>query len=175
MSFRGSILAVKPRYDLIFKIIMTFTYIFSWTLLVLTPNIIFSCQFEVIMLGMIPGAINEGTIQLIILYLFTKKLRKLNKMYGNMNKTDEQHNKKLIKKNKILQYMISKLTILTIVIFAVNIIAPLLGFIHAYVTYLACNFLINEICLMLSFGFLDKQFKMVCCLFLKCKCFKNPT
>ena len=106
-----------------------------------------------------------GTFLTILFLIRMKKIVKLNRKISNSNTSDNRIQKVGYK----FRYLTSKLTILYIIVFITSIVAFVSTVIdiHLFSMILMDSF-INTVCLILSFNFFDKSYKILCILCRKC-------
>eukprot|EP01084_Bolivina_argentea_P258844 436546_1 len=133
-------------------LISVLMYIFIYT--------VNACDLNNFLLAVSWPLLNDIITSIFCLVYFIYKLRVLNNHISNDTKIKQIVSPKM-------KYIVKKLVILTFITVVTSFIAVIMTS-FGYFTIIAINESVNNICLILSFGFTDYYFRKICCVFLIC-------
>eukprot|EP01083_Nonionella_stella_P177664 625132_1 len=149
LSFQGTVYAMNKRTLIILATGIAVFWFAGQVFYFVWNSMVGDCTELSILIAIIPLGLTETFTSVLCVWLFVKKLKSIN----------------ITKKQGVdtkVQYLISKLTILAVVTIASTFcVLGLFPFTY-FLGLMAIDTPVNIICLVLSFGFYDKYYRMLC-------------
>lgn len=184
LTFKGSVYQLSLSNFKLFCIAIGIGQGICITFYIIWSCVVHNCETDKILIALIPAAFMEFGLSSFCVWLFLSRLNKLSKKIAGLSHDETKNGESgKPKKNSVfytkkrgkskrkampeIQYLVNKLTILTMVTIASTALMSVVYIFTEALGILAIDTPINILCLMMSFGFYDNWYQRLCFCFVK--------